>query len=161
MNGTEQLRDIRGLDPISWWVLGIEIWIIIGIICILAVIILMTLYFRRSKKPKTIPWQQLALDEWKSLSPQSNCLHAQIEQLALLLKRAAMQRHGRETCASLTGTRWLAWLAQHDPNQFDWVRQGRILIELPYMPPDVQVEIKKIEMIYQAVGEWIKERPQS
>lgn len=154
MNSVEQLRDIHGLDPIPWGSSLLGAWII-GILLMIIAIVVIWYYRRSKKKQKSTDWQQIALNEWKALSPQSHDLHPQVEQLSVLLKRVAMQRYGRETCASLTGTRWLAWVAQHDPKQFDWVQQGRILIELPYMSPEVQIDIEQINMIYQAVGDWI------
>ena len=57
-------------------------------------------------------------------------------ELSELLRRIAMARCGREACAGLSGEAWLDWLSQNDPRRFDWRARGRLLLELPYRPPD-------------------------
>jgi hypothetical protein len=56
-------------------------------------------------------------------------------ELSELLRRIAMARYGRSTCAGLSGEEWLDWLQNKDPTGFDWRTKGLPLLDLPYAPP--------------------------
>ncbi|MBE9561982.1 MAG: DUF4381 domain-containing protein, partial [Proteobacteria bacterium] len=75
--------------------------------------------------------------------------------LSILLRRIAVQIYGREACAGLSGEKWLDWLTKNDPQGFDWNKSGKILIEIPYMPPDAVIEEQKLDLIYRAIRAWI------
>ena len=56
-------------------------------------------------------------------------------ELSELPRRIAMARCGRQSCAGLTGSAWLDWLEENDPDAFDWSKRGRVLISTTYAPP--------------------------
>jgi hypothetical protein len=155
MNPTDQLRDIQGLDAISWWPLAPGWWILIGFIFLLLVMVGLRLYRRRAKQKHD--WRKMAHTEWLSLRPLQAPARDQITFLSILLRRVAIQRYGRKACAGLSGEKWLTWLTQHDPQQFDWLKSGRILIEVPYMPKDASIDDYQVDLVYRAVRAWIDE----
>lgn len=157
MNLTEQLRDIRGLDDISWWPLAPGWWILVGLLIFILLVIGVLLYRRRFKSKWQGDWRQAAREEWLALHPAHASLREQITFLSILLRRVAIQRHGREACAGLSGERWLTWLTEHDPRRFNWNQTGRLLIEIPYMPPDAWIDENQVDILYRAVRAWIDE----
>jgi len=155
MNPTDQLRDIRGLDTISWWPLAPGWWILIGFTLLFLMIIGLLVYRRRVKRKQQHDWRKIAHQEWLSLRPLQAPPRDQITFLSILLRRVAIQRHGRDACAGLSGENWLNWLTQHDPQQFNWNKSGRILIEVPYMPKDASIDDYQVDLVYRAVRAWI------
>ncbi|MDM8558964.1 DUF4381 domain-containing protein [Candidatus Parabeggiatoa sp. HSG14] len=160
MNPTDQLRDIHGLETISWWPLAPGWWVLLGIILLIGLIVVgIMIYLPRSRSKKHQDWQRAARKEWLTLYPTQTSPREQLSFLSILLRRVAVQCHGRETCAGLSGEHWLDWLTRHDPKGFDWMQSGRILIDLPYMPPDYTVDKSQVDTLYQAVRVWIDEEP--
>jgi Domain of unknown function (DUF4381) len=155
MNNTNSLRDIHGLDPISWWPLAPGWWIIITLFLLTTLALTIFFYRRRLRKPPT-DWRPAALAEWQTLQPGPLPNRQQVEQLGILIKRIAIQRYGRSHCAGLTGKHWLEWLTQHDPHGFDWTKKGRLLTELPYLPPEAKMEVDQVHTLYQVVRGWIE-----
>lgn len=149
----KELRDISGLDPIAWYQIAPG-WLLL-LAAVLLVILLMIRWRRmRSQKVATVSWQTAADLEWQAVS-QITSSRARLEALAVLLRRIAMQRYGRENCAGLTGYEWLHWLTKHDPQQFDWAVEAEILIKLPYMPPDVEIESNQVDKLLAALKTWL------
>ncbi len=155
MNPTEQLRDIRGLESISWWPLAPGWWVLLCIMIVISLIIALLIYRNRAKKQQGADWRKMARKEWLTLYPAHASPRQQLTFLSILLRRVAIQSHGRKDCAGLSGKKWLAWLTKHDPHYFDWTEQGKLLIELPYMPPDARIETREVESLYQAIRAWI------
>ncbi|MGZ3632834.1 MAG: DUF4381 domain-containing protein [Parachlamydiaceae bacterium] len=151
----EQLHDIEGIDPISWWPLAIGWWVIIGLSLLLLSIslriIISRIKFKRSWKHDAL--KQLALLE-RNLSSDTN--QETLIALSDYLKRIVLKRFPRKECASLTGKMWLNWLTQHDPNQFDWNEKGMLLIQAPYAPTHTSVSSEQIKNLIQAVRNWIR-----
>lgn len=129
----DTLRDIHGLDSIPWWPLAPGWWGILGVL--LAALFSISLYQG---------WQRWYSQDWRhDAHRRLRALAIRVHQaaprdivaeLASLLRRVAMARHGRAACASLTGPAWLAWLEQRDPQGFPWTQRGQVLITLPYAP---------------------------
>ncbi|CAK0744355.1 hypothetical protein CCP4SC76_1490007 [Gammaproteobacteria bacterium] len=78
-------------------------------------------------------------------------------ELSELLRRVAMARLGRASCASLTGSAWLKWLENHDPQGFSWTRRGTALLDLPYAPPDQAGHLADLLVLIDATQHWIRE----
>ena len=76
-------------------------------------------------------------------------------ELSELVRRIAMARLGRESCAGLTGESWLEWLAANDPKGFDWSDRGRVLLEAPYAPPGAQSHTQDLMALIDAAYEWV------
>lgn len=139
----QQIRDIHGFAGVPWWPPGPGWWILAG-----GLILLTLLAWRfRSQLRLRIPIPVITLGDWRwDAARQLRGLRRQVQgdQLGLkdaagsvseLLRRIAMARLGRHTCAGLTGTDWLAWLDANDPNRFDWGARGHLLLDAPYAPP--------------------------
>lgn len=150
----EQLHDIEGLDLISSWPLAIGWWLLIALgIVVMGAIIAFVLYrlaFKRS-------WKN---DTFKKLSRlEENLSDATAREtvitLSEYLRRIALRRFSRKECAGLMGEAWLAWLAQHDPKNFDWKNRGTPLIEVPYAPVNSSLPADQIKDLIQAVRNWV------
>ncbi len=147
-----QLRDINGLDYISWWPLAPGWWILLGLVFS---IWLGVLFYRRYRAKKEARWQA----QIKSLFSDLRTIKSTKEKAATLselLRRLAIRKYGRESCAGLEGDEWLRWLTQHDPKEFDWLMKGKILIEAPYMPDDTQQGEFDFEPLIKASEKWVK-----
>jgi len=157
MKPTDQLRDIQGLDTIPWWPLAPGWWLLIGIILLFIMVGIILLKRRcRMVKRRGQDWRVIAKQEWLSLHPSQGSPREQLTFLSILLRRVAIQRHGRETCAGLSGENWLTWLTENDPQGFDWEKNGRIIVELPYCPPETTINEQEVAILYQAVQAWIE-----
>jgi len=139
---TLQLRDIRGLDPISWWPPAPGWWLLVGSMLLL---LYLGWRWRASLRVRIPPFPVLRIGNWRwDAARQLRDLRQRAltqdpkhtaSELSELLRRVAMARLGRDACAGLTGAAWLAWLADQDPNHFDWRTQGQPLLDAPYAPP--------------------------
>lgn len=137
-----QLRDIRGLDPVSWWPPALGWWLVAGA---LVLVLYLAWRYRASLRLRIPPIPVLRIGNWRwdagrqlrdlrqravAQDPKQTAV-----ELSELLRRVAMARLGREACAGLVGEAWLAWLAEWDPKGFDWRTRGRLLLDAPYAPP--------------------------
>jgi hypothetical protein len=71
------------------------------------------------------------------------------------LRRIALHRFSRNTCAGLTGQTWLDWLSRHDAKNFDWVNHGNLLIQAPYAPSSHGLTAEQLKVLIQAAKEWV------
>jgi hypothetical protein len=77
-----------------------------------------------------------------------------VSEFSELLRRIAIARLGRRSCAGLADEAWLEWLTEHDPMGFDWKTKGRILLELPYAPPNLQTGYEDLRELIDAALSW-------
>jgi len=142
-----QLRDIHGLDSISWWPLAPGWWIssVLILLTLVALFLLIRHFIRYP--PGSWRWEaQVALrDLWRQRNRQSQKEVA--ARLSELLRRIAIARFGREKTASISGPEWLAWLQQSDPNGFNWSERGGILLNLPYAPDSWQAKPGELDAL--------------
>lgn len=147
-----QLRDINGLDHISWWPLAPGWWIVLGL---MASIWIALIFYRRYHAKKEASWQA----QVKTLFADLRTLKTTKEKAAALselLRRVAIHKCGRQSCAGLEGHEWLGWLTQNDPKDFDWRIDGKILIEAPYRPDDMAQDKFDFEPLMKAAERWVK-----
>lgn len=72
------------------------------------------------------------------------------------IRRIAIHKYSRKTCASLTGYAWLNWLKEHDPNNYDWQAKGKILAEIAYIPESKHnISEDNIDNLIQAIKKWV------
>ena len=130
-----RLHDIRGLDEISWWPLATGWWLLALLVVVLLVASVSVV--RNLRRYPAGSWRRHAWKQLRTLKRRVDTTPTQqiAVELSELLRRIAIARLGRARAAGLSGERWLAWLQQHDPNDFAWTRLGRPLITLPYAPP--------------------------
>jgi hypothetical protein len=159
MDPSQYLRDIRGLDPLPWWPVAPGWWWLLGALALLVALgVLLRWWWRRVRHN----WRDEAHGELRELrrrirrydTPQA------LSEMAVLMRRIAMARHGRRACAGLIGEQWLAWLETNDPQGFPWRREGRILIELLYAPPGAKVDHEQLLKILDAMEVWTRPQPE-
>jgi hypothetical protein len=149
--GAEQLRDIRGLDPISWWPLAPGWWLTFILALILAALIAWMIERRSPNR-----WRWEARAQLRSFRRRLRREDPRIilEGFSELMRRLAMARHGRDQCAGLVGEAWLQWLAEHDPQRFDWMRRAAWLEALPYAPPGDGPKPGELSVVLDAAVAW-------
>jgi len=153
-----RLHDIHELDPVGIWPLATGWWLMLAG---MALLILLFIGLRRWRPDwqRYLPrygWSRAAARELTVLREQVG--HGDVKVLAArlseLLRRIAIARCGRDRCAGLNGEPWLAWLADHDPDGFDWRARGRLLLELPYAPPGEPGGKPELYKLIDAVLAW-------
>ncbi len=129
-----QLRDIRDLDPISWWPPAPG-WLLLTVLTLLLLYIALVVLRSFLHDPPG-SWRREARRQLHQLRRRQRKQPPKqtAAELSELLRRIAIARFGREGCAALSGEAWLEWLRNHDPNRFDWLRHGKTLLDLPYAP---------------------------
>ncbi len=152
-NLLSQLRDIDGLDAIGLWPLAPGWWALLALLAV--AVIGVRIYVRRPRKSKApkADWNAEKLALLSALRGETD-VKKKAAALSSLLRQAAMKRHGRDACAGLEGSAWLDWLAQHDPAQFDWASQGKILLQAPYAPAGA-VAGAEMDALVTAAEKWI------
>jgi hypothetical protein len=155
----EQLHDIEGLDPISAWPLAIGWWVIIGLAVVLlslvACYLIRWLAFRRSWKYDILQQLDQLLASLSAPTVSDETIQSAAIDLSEYLRRIAVRRYARKTCAGLTGIEWLQWLSQHDAQNFDWVNQGKLLIHVPYTPANDGLTAEQLTLLVQAAKGWV------
>lgn len=151
----EQLHDIEGIDPISWWPLAIGWWILISLgILIASLLIAYAVYwitFRRSWKSDTLH----KLDYLENHLADTTAREIVIS-LSEYIRRIAIRRYSRKACAGLTGEAWLKWLSEHDPKGFDWENKAPVLLDVPYAPLNASLSTEKIKELIVAIRSWVR-----
>lgn len=153
-----RLHDIQELDPVGIWPLATGWWLMLAGMTLL---ILLFIGLRRWRPDwqRYLPrygWSRDAARQLTTLREQVG--HGDVKTLAArlseLLRRIAIARCGRDSCAGLNGEPWLAWLADHDPDGFDWLVQGRLLLDLPYAPPGELGDQPELHSLIDAALAW-------
>lgn len=149
----DQLRDITGLAPISWWPLAFGWWVIILCIAVALSAGLVWLYrrwtFYRS-------WQGKAYKNLLRLerSLQSANLKTTLQDLSAEIRQIAIHTATRQDCAALTANNWLEWLQDHDPHGYLWTHSGQALIAGQYAPQQSYETSQVVDMIT-AIKKWV------
>lgn len=154
-----QLHDIEGLDPISWWPLAIGWWVTIAsgvvVACLIGWFVASSLAFRRSWKHDAIQKLGRLEEELSAVIVTDAIVNETVIVFSEYLRRIALRRFGRKECAGLVGEAWLQWLSRHDSKNFDWQKKGRLLVEVPYAPANINVSVDQITELIQAAKSWV------
>ncbi|MCP4695622.1 MAG: DUF4381 domain-containing protein [Gammaproteobacteria bacterium] len=148
------LRDIRGLDPAPWQLPAPGWLLLLGGTLLLAGFVVWWWKYRRGRSA----WQ---IDGYRQLHALRKRLNKKDEAKKLvadfseLLRRIAMARHGRDSCAGLQGEAWLKWLQTHDPMAFKWQEAAQVLLTLPYAPPGTPIETARLHELLDAATMWV------
>jgi hypothetical protein len=153
-----RLHDIHELDPVSAWPLAPGWWLLMAAILAL-VLFIIALRRWRPDWQRYLPrhgWSRQAANELHALRERVGLDDARTlsAELSELLRRIAIARCGRRHCAGLHGEVWLDWLADHDPDGFDWRDHGRLLLILPYAPPGELAEDPRLHVLIDAALSW-------
>lgn len=155
----ERLHDIRELDPVGWWPPGPGWWVVaIAALLLFAILVRYRPRIRLRRPQRRARWQRLAARELHQLRRRAH--QSDVKQLAgelsELLRRIAMARCGRASCAGLTGAAWLEWLQAHDPAGYDWQRHGQVLAVAPYAPPGQTGSAVLLQELVDAALAWTR-----
>ena len=150
----KDMHDIKSIDSISIWPLAAGWWILIAII--LAIFFTTYIYLKKQKAKKN-SWQQHALNELDSLSKNilKNPKDSHVEILSNIIRRVALHIFDRKTCAGITGDKWLNWLAENDPNNFNWNKYGKVLGKNIYSA-NKHICNEELQLLINAIKLWVK-----
>ncbi|MES9874542.1 MAG: DUF4381 domain-containing protein [Candidatus Sedimenticola sp. 6PFRAG7] len=151
------LRDIHGLDPLSWWPLAPGWWL--ALVTTVSLVLLTWILVSHLIAYPPGSWRSeahraLARLKRRFRREQINAKEAATE-LSELLRRIAIARLGRQHHASLTDQAWLRCLNETDHSSFDWETEGRLLLTLPYAPDDPGSERAQIDSLLNATSNLI------
>lgn len=153
-----RLHDIHDLDRVGFWPMAPGWWMLLAGALVL---VLLTVVLRRypPKWRRLLPrrgWARMASHELMELKADIDRVEAKhtAAHLSELLRRIAIARCGRHRCAGLQGESWLAWLREHDPEGFDWLENGRALLDLPYAPPGGDQKREELLQLIDAALAW-------
>ena len=150
------LRDIRGLDAVSAWPLAPGWWVLM----LVAMLVVLAVVFRERLPVPALrrsgDWRADARRLLRDLKRRLPGLdgRAAAAEFSELMRRIAMARTARDECAGLSGTAWLDWLSANDPAGFDWREHGRLVVEVPYAPPGVNVDPADMQRLIDAAKVW-------
>ena len=151
------LRDINGIDAVGWWPPGPGWWVVAALLLLLLILIRLnwgaiTAWIQRPRAPwRHDARKQLNLLRKKLKISDSKQIAAELSEL---LRRIAVARCGRSSCAGLSGQDWLQWLSDNDPKSFDWNSHGGLLLQLAYAPPSEDDDTPHFEQMIKAALSW-------
>ena len=153
-----QLRDIHPMDPVSWWPPAPGWWLLAA--AIVAGLWLAWRYYPRLRLPSLtgITWRWDAARQLRYLRRRARDQDPRdtVAEFSELLRRIAMARYGRQSCAGLTGRDWLNWLQDHDPQGYNWADRAGLLLDLPYAPPGyASGEVAQLLEMIDATQNWV------
>ncbi len=151
----ERLRDIDGLDGVSWWPLAPGVWILIILVLL---IIIGNIIFYLKKRAWKLSWKGQIFEELDMMQKTINAENASdfAVKLSEILRRIAMHKYGRADCAALMGERWLTWLQKRDVEGFNWLENGTLLTEEIFAPNSKNLDQDKVIKLIVATKNWVK-----
>jgi hypothetical protein len=131
------LRDIHLPEPVSWWPPAPGWWLLLAIL-LTALGFALGWWLRRRQRRVL----RELLGELDAIERQHRHRHdtsATVQQLSVLLRRAALSFHPRREVAGLTGPDWLDWLDRIGRSRTFSTGVGALLDDSPYRPADQTV----------------------
>jgi hypothetical protein len=152
-----QLRDIHLPAPVSWWPPAPGWWLLL-IIVVLGVSIARFIYYRRKRNA----WRRTAIAQLRQLRDQAarqESSQTVVCELSVLMRRVAISRFPRESSASLSGDKWLAFLDNngHGGTGFQSAI-GKLLVTAPYSP-QMKVSSTDLTRLLTLCENWISGLP--
>lgn len=140
------LRDIHLPEPIIWWPPAPGWWLLLAsfFILILSIFLLRRWLLKRHKEPKRIARRELKRLQKEYKQHQNPQIL--VQKISTLLRRICLSYYPRAKVAGLTGEAWLQFLDKQVENQ-PLVNQpftqgkGRCLIDAPYIPHKVDIDV--------------------
>jgi hypothetical protein len=155
MNGPDplaQLRDIHLPPPVDWWPPAPGWWLLLifGLAIVLAGGHFIRRHIRRNRYRKEALHELQRLTENRDGQSKGDIL----EQVAMLLRRIAIQACGREEVAPLVGGAWLRFLDRKGGTDQFTKGAGKVLAEGLYRPT-VEVDL---DQLLPLVKKWIRRK---
>ncbi len=152
-----ELRDIRTVHSVGAFPLGLGWWILFAVIIF---IIAVNIYIAYQKSIYRKSWKfslEKEIDDLSKSLKKNSSFKEVINYINEILKRIAIHYYGRNETASLQGENWLKWLSARDPEGFNWIKNGKMLVNFPYMPENkISVHKRDIIQILKAIKPWLK-----
>lgn len=147
-----QLKDIHQPPAVSWWPLAPGWYVVLAILLLVLGVIGYRYYRKQQQQRRRQRIVQHA--EQLLLQYQATQSAASIAQLAVLLRRAAIEKFSRDTVASLHGEAWLSFLEanSNDTEHAFTQGSGRLLLSAPYQAHTVP----DAEPLFTLVINWIR-----
>lgn len=158
----DQLHDIEGLDAVNRWPLAIGYWIVIGLgIIFLTLLIgfaIKWFAYRKSWKHDSRKRLNHLLNTLSKPSVTEETIQNTTILFSEYLRRIALHRFSRSSCAGLKGKAWLEWLSQHDSKNFDWVNKGKLLATVPYanVKTSKSISVEELKALIHAAKDWVR-----
>jgi Domain of unknown function (DUF4381) len=151
-----QLRDIHGPVMASWWPLAAGWWLVLFVLISVSFILVKKIIRVRQYR-KT--WKYRIELELEKIAKDQSAENAKenISRINEILKRIAIKLYGRKESAGLAGKKWLVWLTNRDPSNFNWLKKAQILVDFPYMPEEkIMADNEQILAIAKATKQWLR-----
>ena len=153
MNTADPLSNLRGIHPpgaINWWPPAPGWWLL-ALILLVVVAAACHYLFRHIRRNR---YRSDALQELRRLNENLTGLGKRdiLEQIAILLRRVAIQRCGREEVAPLTGETWLRFLDSKGKTDQFTSGPGKVLAEGHYR----KTFETDLDQLFPLVDKWIR-----
>lgn len=146
----EQLRDLHLPESPPWWSMAIGWWCLLTIGSLLFIALGIKAYrIRRRKTAESRLAENLDLAHlnWTRHNKASEYLR----EIGLLLRAYAVNNHGRQTVAKLTGSEWISWL-EHQQRDCLSVSTCLALSQECYQ----QTPTTNINQLHAELQQWVK-----
>jgi len=147
----QQLRDIHLPPPPSIWPLAPGWWLLLIVGGLLLLAWFYWLRYSRRHAARQQVWGELY--RLQQNYEQDRDVQAYAMGVSILLRRAAMVRHGRKEVAALTGDRWLAFLDRECSHKEFVNGVGACLVDAPYRRQQ-EVDVNSLASL---VRSWMRE----
>ena len=147
----QNLNDIVVPGPVDWWPPAPG-WYVLGAIALIVFVVLAVRQWRRWQGNR---YRRQAMLEFSSLREQADI--ERLQQLPVLLKRAALSVWPREEVASLTGPAWHRFLDESADMDGFCSGAGDILDQLAYAGRDSAAPAgPELQQVLDATEFWLK-----
>lgn len=153
MDPLAQLRDIHLPQAVGFWPLAWGWWVLL-ILLVLGVLAIILLYRRHRQRNRYRAAALNALQQAKAEVQQDQQIATYLQQLSIILRRAALSGCHQVYQPNLNGEAWLRWLDDQCPETRQGFSQGvgRALLTGPYEPaPQADVEA-----LHQLASLWLQ-----
>ncbi|QFY44079.1 DUF4381 domain-containing protein [Candidatus Methylospira mobilis] len=144
------LRDIHLPPPPGFWPPAPGWWIVLALILVMALLSFWLWRRRRRLVPRKAALKSLDVLQGSDLTQKQ-----QLQELAILMRRACLTAYPRATVAGLTGVAWLDFMdKQYGSTHFN-TAIGRLLVEAAYRPD----EPGELDALFALCRVWLQKMP--
>lgn len=144
------LRDLHLPEPVSWWPLAPGWWFVIALALLLLAYLARRWWQMRARGAA----RRFALRQLRALE-QAYAEHRDVVRFgadaSALLRRTMLAYAPRQDVAGLAGEAWLRWLDRDLAQPLFASGPGRILLDLPYRPPQSEADAADVDRLLMAL----------